>query len=197
MKSTTSVHFKLLLVAVSIVLLASYLAASPPQGQISGAGGLTDTQLRATPVPVSGPLTDTQLRATPVPVSGTVTANMGALVNGVANIGITRSAPSSCTQSTNFTNSTVGIATGAGTSVTSTTTCITKVFVNNTSNAAVTFRLQDKTGTPIIWVGGNADFSIAANSNFSFPLEGTLFVGGITAISGTAAALNLQISGLQ
>lgn len=33
---------------------------------------LTDTQLRATPVPVSGPLTDTQLRATPVPVSGTI-----------------------------------------------------------------------------------------------------------------------------
>ena len=42
---------------------------------------LTDTQLRATPVPVSGtltatgPLTDTQLRATAVPVSGTVTAS--------------------------------------------------------------------------------------------------------------------------
>lgn len=39
-------------------------------------GGLTDTQLRATPVPVSGTvttggLTDTQLRASPVPVSGT------------------------------------------------------------------------------------------------------------------------------
>lgn len=34
-------------------------------------GPLTDTQLRATPVPVSGPLTDAQLRATPVGVSGT------------------------------------------------------------------------------------------------------------------------------
>ena len=34
---------------------------------------LTDTQLRATPVPVTtGGLTDTELRATPVPVSGTV-----------------------------------------------------------------------------------------------------------------------------
>lgn len=44
-------------------------------------GGLTDAQLRATPVPVSGTvtattggLTDTQLRLTPVPVFGTVTA---------------------------------------------------------------------------------------------------------------------------
>ncbi len=35
--------------------------------------GLTDTQLRATPVPVSGPLTDTQLRATAVLVSGPLT----------------------------------------------------------------------------------------------------------------------------
>lgn len=49
-------------------------------------GPLTDTQLRATPVPVSGTvttggLTDTQLRATPVPVSGTVTANAGTNLN--------------------------------------------------------------------------------------------------------------------
>jgi hypothetical protein len=35
-------------------------------------GPLTDTQLRASAVPVSGPATDTQLRATPLPVSGTV-----------------------------------------------------------------------------------------------------------------------------
>lgn len=46
----------------------------------STSSGLTDAELRATPVPVSGtistgltqPLTDVQLRATPVPVSGTV-----------------------------------------------------------------------------------------------------------------------------
>lgn len=45
-------------------------------------GGITDAQLRATPVPISGSvttggLTDAQLRATAVPVSGTVTANTG------------------------------------------------------------------------------------------------------------------------
>lgn len=45
-------------------------------------GGLTNTELRATPVPVSGtlactgPLTDTQLRATPVPVSGSLTCSV-------------------------------------------------------------------------------------------------------------------------
>lgn len=36
-------------------------------------GGLTNTELRASPVPVSGPLTDAQLRAAAVPVSGPVT----------------------------------------------------------------------------------------------------------------------------
>lgn len=46
-------------------------------------GGLTNTQLRASPVPISGTvttggLTDTQLRATPVPISGTVTVTDGA-----------------------------------------------------------------------------------------------------------------------
>lgn len=57
----------------------------PVSGTLTVNTGLTDTQLRATPVPVSGtvstgltqPLTDTQLRATPVPVSGTVTVNTG------------------------------------------------------------------------------------------------------------------------
>ena len=48
---------------------------------------LTNTELRATPVPITGtvvantglaqPLTNTELRAAPVPVSGTVTANTG------------------------------------------------------------------------------------------------------------------------
>jgi hypothetical protein len=35
----------------------------------AGGGGLTDTELRATPVPVSGPLTDAQLRALAVAIS--------------------------------------------------------------------------------------------------------------------------------
>ena len=47
---------------------------------ITATGPVTDTELRATPVPVSGtvtatgPLTDTEIRATALPISGTVTA---------------------------------------------------------------------------------------------------------------------------
>lgn len=131
--------------------------------------------------------------------SGSTTAvtSLPALANGTANVGFVRSVPSSCTQSTNFTSSTVGVATGAGTSVTSTTTCVTVVYVNNITNSAVTFRLQDKTGTPVIWIGGNADFSVPANSNVQFPLNGVTMTSGITAIAGTASAINLFVAGLQ
>jgi hypothetical protein len=46
-------------------------AANPlPTTSGLGSGGLTDTQLRATPLTVTGPLTDAQLRASAVPVSG-------------------------------------------------------------------------------------------------------------------------------
>ncbi len=53
-------------------VLAVTLVDTAGAGVTVGSGGLTDTQLRATPVPVSGTgLTDTQLRATAVPVSNT------------------------------------------------------------------------------------------------------------------------------
>lgn len=52
-------------------------------------GPLTDAQLRATVLPVSGPLTDAQIRASPLPVSaatsatGTITSVLGAVTSGV------------------------------------------------------------------------------------------------------------------
>ena len=78
--------------AVSLPLPAGAATASNQQTD-----ALTDTELRAAPVPVSGPLTDAQLRATDVPVdtgltqpttpsdtqpvSGTVTANLGTIAD--------------------------------------------------------------------------------------------------------------------
>lgn len=74
-------------IPVSGPLTDTQLRATPvPISGTVTTGGLTDTQLRATPVPISGTvttggLTDTQLRATPVPISGTVTANAGTNLN--------------------------------------------------------------------------------------------------------------------
>lgn len=71
-----------------VALPAAQIATLTPLSTVAVsnmvAQGLTDTQLRASPVPVSGtvstgltqPLTDTQLRATPVPVSGTVSTGL-------------------------------------------------------------------------------------------------------------------------
>jgi len=59
---------------VAGLLTDTELRATPvPVSGTVTTGGLTDAQLRASAVPVSGPLTDAQLRATPVPVSGGLT----------------------------------------------------------------------------------------------------------------------------
>lgn len=67
---------QVLAAASTSVVLASDQPAIPITGTVTVTGGLTDAQLRATPVPVSfvggTGLTNTELRATPVPVSGTV-----------------------------------------------------------------------------------------------------------------------------
>jgi hypothetical protein len=131
--------------------------------------------------------------------SGSTTAitALPALPAGTNNLGFVRTLPSSCPQSTNFSNATAQVATGAGTTVTSTTTCVTFAYANNITNSAVTLRLADKAGTPVIWLGGNADFTIPANSNVRIPIDGVTFTSGITAIAGTSSAINLQVNGLQ
>ncbi len=188
------------------IILAGIFFAQPTKSQLQQSGGPGSSVTINAALPTGANVIGHVINDASSVVIGHVIADSGsttavtsmpALSGGTANVGYVRSLPSSCTQSTNFTSSTVGVATGAGTSVTSTTTCVTLIYVNNITNSAVTFRLQDKTGTPIIWVGGNADFSIPANSNVTFPLGGVSFASGITAIAGTASALNLQVAGVQ
>jgi hypothetical protein len=132
---------------------------------------------------------------------GTITSITNALPAGTNLLGFIMSLPAGCSGSGSslVVHNTVGIATGAGTSVSSVTGCIVEGFVNNITNSAVTFRLADKTGTPIIWLGGNADFTVPANSNMGFGgnnginLSGVIMASGITAIAGTSSALNLHL----
>jgi hypothetical protein len=53
----------------NVTVVSSALPTGAATAANQQTDALTDTQLRATPVPVSGPLTDTELRATAVPVS--------------------------------------------------------------------------------------------------------------------------------
>jgi hypothetical protein len=113
-------------------------------------------------------------------------------------IGLVRDIPGNCSQTSIVRFSVVQVASGGGTSVTTTTSCIVSGMVNNITNSPVTLRLADQSGTPVIWVGGNADFTIPANSNLALNgIPGVIFTSGITAIAGTGAALNLYLSVLQ
>lgn len=134
------------------------------------------------------------------PISGTVTIN--AIPAGPNMIGFFKQRPVGCTTagSADVVHDVVDVATGAGTSVSSVTGCIEECYLNNKANSAVSFRLQTKDGTPIIWVGGNADFSLLANSNMGcggnggLNIAGITFVNGITAIAGMASALNFHLT---
>ena len=137
---------------------------------------------------------------TAVTTVAAVTAITNALPAGGNLLGFVKALPSGCTSGTTLVvRNTVGVATGGGTSVSSVTGCIVECFANNITNSAVTIRIADKTGTPIIWLGGNADFSIPANSNLGCAsnsgvnLAGILMANGITAIAGTASAINLHL----
>jgi hypothetical protein len=131
------------------------------------------------------------------PVSGTVSVN--AIPAGSNIIGYVRVIPPGCSGQSTPQQFTVAQATnGAGSTLTSTTSCVISCYANNITNSAVTVRLADKAGTPVIWLGGNADFSVPANSNIRLPLaEGIVFTSGITVIAGTTSALNVACSTYQ
>jgi len=86
----------------------------PVSGTIT-TGGLTDAELRATPVAVSGPLTDTQLRASALPVSGPLTdTQLRAAAVDVASLQL----PASLGQKTAPNSLSVVLATGSSISAT-------------------------------------------------------------------------------
>jgi hypothetical protein len=132
---------------------------------------------------------------------GAVTSITNALPAGANLIGFTMQMPAGCSGSGTalVPHNVVGVATSAGTSVSSVTGCVVECYVNNITSSAVTLRIADKTGTPIIWVGGGTDFSIPAISNVGCAgnngvnLAGIIMASGITAIAGTGSALNLHI----
>ena len=133
--------------------------------------------------------------------SGSIGNTAFALNAGSALVGFVMAMPSGCSGSGSslVVHNTVGVATGAGTSVSSVTGCVVECFVNNITNSSVTLRIADKTGTPIIWVGGAGDFSLLGNSNIGcgnnggMGLAGVIMTSGITAIAGTSSALNLHL----
>jgi hypothetical protein len=122
-----------------------------------------------------------------------------ALPAGTNILGWLRVIPAGCFgQSTPSNVRAAPVLTGGGSTLTPTTSCVLSCFVNNLTNSAVTIRLTDGQGTPVIWVGGNSDYSLTANSNANFPFtDGTIFTSGVIAIAGSANALNINCTVFQ
>lgn len=133
------------------------------------------------------------------PVSGTV--SVSALPTGGNLIGFIKQRPVGCTTAgtSDVLHDITQVATGAGSSVSAVTGCVEECYVNSIVNTPVTLRAQDKAGTPVIWVGGAADFTIPANSNMGcggnggLNIAGITFTSGMTLIAGTANALNFHL----
>jgi len=197
---------KLWVVLLILTLVLSYNLFS--QIQVS-AGGVNIIQIAGTAVATaaagimkvgitdsSGNALNSTANALNVHTDGTGSV---VLASGTNVIGYVRLIPAGCSaQSTPAQLRAVPVATGAGTSLTATTSCVVSCYANNLTNSGVTIRIQDGQGTPVIWTGGNADFTILPNSNMRLPLaEGTVFTTGVTAIAGTATAINLACSSYQ
>lgn len=163
-------------------------------------GPLTDTELRATPVPVSGPLTDAELRATAVPVSGSVSvSNFPATqpVSGtvaVSNPGLTdaqlRATPVAVT-------GTVSVGAAASVATVSNVSVGTSAVTLSASNAGKTkLIIYNETGTLYVKLGTGASSSsysyrLTANSSLEF----TGYTGVVTGIkaSGTTSVLVTEV----
>lgn len=144
----------------------------PVSGTVVATGPLTDTQLRASPVPVSGPLTDTQLRATPVPVSGTVST--GGLTDAQL-----RATPVPVS----------GTVTATG-PLTDTQLRATPVPVSGTVTATGPLTDTQLRATPVpisgtVSTGGLTDTQLRATP---VPISGTVAVSGTVPVSGTVTA---------
>lgn len=164
----------------------------PVSGTITANTGLTqpltDTQLRATPVPVSGPLTDTQLRATPVPVSGTVSVGNfpGTQAISAAALPLPTGAATSANQST-ANGSLANIDTDLGAPADAAVT-------NPASSASVIAALK---GLLTLITTTNTKLDLIETDLSSAPYSSqtaTVSTGSATTFTAPAGAIKMQIS---
>lgn len=139
-------------------------------GSISAStGGLTNTELRASAVPVSGPVTDAQLRATPV-VTTTPAITATTLLNAV-------------------------IATGAGTAVAGTQRATFQLFGTVSTSTGSATVLIEGSNDNVHWSTLDSlalTLGTTATMDFGVVVDPWLFVrGNVTALTGTDATVTL------
>jgi len=86
------------------------------------------------------------------------------------------------------------VATGAGTTLETVTTCVESFHVTNVTATPCTITIEDRNATPKEYVEA---FSVPGNSTVRWDMDGRSFDTGITAIAGTATCLNISMIGVQ
>jgi len=172
----------------SPVVIANDQAAVPVSGTFYQ---VTQPVSIAASVAVTGPLTDTQLRATAVPVSGTVTANAG---TGTMNVTVVSGATGG-----DSTFHLVSAATTNATNIKASAGKVTGWYVYNSNASARKVAFHNTAGTPTAGASIHSSIVIPglAAANVSFP-DGIDFGTGIaittvtdlTDAGNTAVALN-------
>lgn len=167
----------------------------PVSGTVTATGPLTDTQLRATPVPVSGtvtanagtgtmavsgPLTDTQLRASAVPVSGTVTAT----VSGVS------TAANQTTMITNAGSSADAAYTGTGSSLAAYMRAVADAAISTAATKTKLSPTATSTDgiTPVVMSTAAACLVLKASPGNFYSLSGNIGAAGYVMVFDATSA---------
>lgn len=133
-----------------------------------------------TAIPVSGPLTDTQLRATPVPVSGTVTSNQGTSpwVTSVSNFPAT----TAVTQSTSPWVISGTVTANAGTNLNTSALALSATQTDRTQFTKLTDGTRDGIfkAASTAAVAADPSLVVAISPNTSLP-TGSNVIGALTA----------------
>jgi hypothetical protein len=200
-------------VAAVIAVFMALMVFGGPQLQQSGGGGSQVSVIQGgntAIVSAAGALKVDGSAATQ-PVSGTVTANQGGAPWSVTQSGtftvqpgntanttawLVKSIPNTSCTGTALVDSGIIVIPASSTLVTSftVTSCVTKIFVTNTTSTAATFTVTDNAGTPNNYV---VAFSVPGNSNMILDMSGIKFLSGVKWSQVTASALNGQIVGYQ
>jgi hypothetical protein len=119
---------------------------------------------------------------------------VAALPAGTNLLGIVETIPDNSCGTTLQDTEQADVATGAGSTIEASTTCVDMIHVSNVTASPCTITIEDGAGTPFEYVEA---FTVAGNSTARWDFDGMSFTSGITAIAGTASCINLRMKGWQ
>lgn len=183
-------------IVVMLLLLLAVAYNTPSQQTFPvNSGPLTDTQLRASAVPVSGPVTDAQMRASAVPVSGPLTdAQLRATAVPISGTVTALAAPLSGCGGTNYDSGIITLP-NSTTVLTGTSTCVSSITLINLTGVTQTITITDGQGSPANLIPPS--FQLGANGDVVFNRSTVRAISGIKWSATNSAAVAGWVRGNQ